>query len=656
MNAKFGTGAVAPRGLPQTAPDRSHTPPRGQATDLPRTPRHADLVPAPPKWFSPLIAMRPGWAFGPAITAVSAMAGVFLTVGLILGPPEAALALAGSMAVLFVRGEPYPRRIAGVTIIGLTILVLSALASATVDQPVALLAVLTVGAFVAAAITESLAAPIPGPTILLVAATIAAAVPSQAIPEFGTRLALLALGTLVALVTAMSPWAWRRHAPEQHAVVQSLQATISAVTAIGTPRYEKARSAAWASTVRAERALHLSKNVPGREQSRTAQLQTASAAIVPLLSAAELANRAFAPVTDQTLATLKSVVQYLTNDKHTPTITASDGADQSLRTHTPGGSTLEAIEKIAANLLASVSTSTDDGAARSRLARTAADTHPMPKWQTTMSRYGLTYPTRLAAATLLAGSLALGLGIDRWYWTPVCAVATIWGSDHRLTWHRAVQRAVATVAGCAVGVGLTMFDAPFTIVAITVALLLLAAELLFPRNYGFAMAPISAMIVLIIDTSSPFPVDDFAVALDRVTAATLGSAVGLIAVLGLWPASATNQIQRRITESRSLQSILRTSMESPLIRPSAEILHRRLIDDLIDIEAVAQAALGESRKRLLATESYLSTRALVSDGYLLAAQLGTPAAAGSNTPDLSQLRDQLRAWGDPLYSTEVEPK
>jgi uncharacterized protein YybS (DUF2232 family) len=95
------------------------------------------------------------------------------------------MALAGAMAVLFARGEPYIHRARTVVTVGLLILAFSVTAAVVSAHRWELLAVLTVAAAAAATTTEILRAPVPGPTTILVAVTIVAAVPYQGTSDIG---------------------------------------------------------------------------------------------------------------------------------------------------------------------------------------------------------------------------------------------------------------------------------------------------------------------------------------------------------------------------------------------------------------------------------------------------------------------------------------
>ena len=129
----------------------------------------------------------------------AAIVTAFGAVGWAYGAQAAVMALAGAMAVLFARGEPYLHRARAVIGIGLLILVLSAAATVAAPSSWALLAVLTPGAAGAGVVTETLRTAVPGSTMVLVPATMVAAIPGGTGVELGHRADMVGLGCALAL-------------------------------------------------------------------------------------------------------------------------------------------------------------------------------------------------------------------------------------------------------------------------------------------------------------------------------------------------------------------------------------------------------------------------------------------------------------------------
>ena len=244
----------------------------------------------------------------------------------------------------------------------------------------------------------------------------------------------------------------------------------------------------------AERALALAESVPLRSATLAAQLQALTALGLRLLVEAETRNKLGQPVSESTTSNLRHLTTYLSRARPSdlavtvpqPENGLIDPMDQEL---SQLAGALETLETLPA-------TTTTHGPVGGR---TQVLRLPLP-------RPSLAYAFRLAVATSLSGCIALSIGLDHWYWTPVCAVATVFGSDTFVTWQRAAQRAIGTVAGCLVGATILLFEPSLTAGVTIIGVLLFTGELLFPRNHGFAMTPITAMIVIIIALASPVPV------------------------------------------------------------------------------------------------------------------------------------------------------
>lgn len=548
-------------------------------------------------FLAPLWQVRAIWAFGSAATATAAIGTVFLVVGETIDVRSAVFALAGAMAVLYGRGRPYLHRASTVVTIAATITALSLVATVTASTDWGLLATLTAGAAVAAMVTDALRTPVPGPTIVLVAATIVAAIPQTGSGGLFHRTLMLALGGASALIATLSPWVLRRHGPETKAVAEAFTQIAATLGAVNSPHFLRAHQTAWTRVTDARRTLLRAGPVKRRNQEHSVGLGAVLDEGVTLLQHALVADRRGLDPRPELLAHTQATADMLAKGQQPRALDSVSGSDL--------GRHLD-IDTERAGL--------------------------RPMW----SAGRLAHPARLMTATLASGAIAVFIGLDRWYWAPVCAVATIWSSDTWVTVHRALQRAGATIVGAVGGVALVDLHLNFAAGAVLVAALFFAAELLFPRNYGYAMTPVSAMIVLIIGLASPVAVDGWALAGDRVVAAILGSILGVLTVLTVWPTTATRQLHPALDRSSRVQQMVEVALQRESVSPvEISTLHAELVVDLLALDRARQSALGELRGR----------RAVGA----LETQADVIAGAGlEQLVELSEAELGNRAWALPL--------
>lgn len=139
-------------------------------------------------------------------------------------------------------------------------------------------------------------------------------------------------------------------------------------------------------------------------------------------------------------------------------------------------------------------------------------------------------PARDAVAVVLAGGLAVLVGIGHPYWAMVAAVAplTVRGMSGQLT--RAVHRVGGTLVGLLPAAALLALDLRGVGLVALVAVLQFVTELLVGRNYGLALLAITPLALLMGQTAHRVPATGLLV--DRGVETVLGSVVG-VAVLAL---------------------------------------------------------------------------------------------------------------------------
>lgn len=137
-------------------------------------------------------------------------------------------------------------------------------------------------------------------------------------------------------------------------------------------------------------------------------------------------------------------------------------------------------------------------------------------------------PARDACAVVLAGSVAVGVGIGHPYWAMVAAVAplSVRGVSGQLT--RAVHRVVGTLLGLLPAAALLELELRGVALVVLVAVMQFVTELLVGRNYGVALLFITPLALLMGQTVRHVPAAGLL--FDRGVETVVGSLVG-VAVL-----------------------------------------------------------------------------------------------------------------------------
>ncbi|MEA9999584.1 FUSC family protein [Cryobacterium sp. RTS3] len=130
---------------------------------------------------------------------------------------------------------------------------------------------------------------------------------------------------------------------------------------------------------------------------------------------------------------------------------------------------------------------------------------------------------------LLAGGLALIVGIGHPYWAVVAVVAVLPPPRAAHSISRAVHRVAGTALGVAV-TGLVLLPGPsvaWLVVVITVSQF--GAEILVGKHYGAALLFITPLALSVVHLGSPVPVP--ALLVDRIVETALGAGVAILLVL-----------------------------------------------------------------------------------------------------------------------------
>ncbi len=141
---------------------------------------------------------------------------------------------------------------------------------------------------------------------------------------------------------------------------------------------------------------------------------------------------------------------------------------------------------------------------------------------------------RIALSSLVAGLLALGIGLQHPLWASMGAVAALQSISFASTMQRSIQRLVGNVTGAAVAIAFITLGLGLWASVVAIVVLQVCTELTIARNYAVATTTITPMALLMMGLGGELTTS---MALNRVADTAVGVAVGVvIAALTIHPA------------------------------------------------------------------------------------------------------------------------
>jgi len=130
---------------------------------------------------------------------------------------------------------------------------------------------------------------------------------------------------------------------------------------------------------------------------------------------------------------------------------------------------------------------------------------------------------------LLAGGLALVVGIGHPYWAVVSVVAVLPPPIAAHSTSRAFHRIIGTALGVVVAGLILLPGPPVAVLVAVIAACQFGAEMLIGRHYGAALLFITPLALTVVHLTSPVPVRTLLI--DRVVETTLGGGIAVLIVL-----------------------------------------------------------------------------------------------------------------------------
>ncbi|MFE6823507.1 FUSC family protein [Streptomyces sp. NPDC057690] len=493
--------------------------------------------------------------FKPALSVIAAVAPPNLIL-LALGRLDLAMyTMAGSLCALYAHNRPYAARarVLAWVVLGMTAgLAVALLAASLTSDAVALV---TVGALLAAAQKALCDATRLGPpaNVVLTFISSAALFTPQTVGQIPGHLVLALAAGAWAWLIGMAPGLLRPHGPERRATAHALNAAAT------------------------HAAAHAATDGPGDGHART---RAAAAAAVHAAWQTLLAARA----TENRRALERLVVR--------AEIALAAPADTDPKRLRDWARDLRGTGPVP---------HPDDLVDDDELLGVDAElaTGRAPLWL----RLGPLAPiaARTALGCALAGYASLAVGVGRPYWALVTA-ASLYQANITLTWSRGVQRVVGNL------VGVLAFAALVPLAHLTQAALVLVclalnfgAEALISRNYWLGSVCVTPMALLITEFAQVQ--DSGRLITERLVDTLVGAVVGFVAAVAVTNRRAGDRLGHALTAAERAREQAARLLAEPRPAPGAlESARRGLAAALVDLRATADAASGEWWQRALPEE------------------------------------------------------
>ena len=492
-----------------------------------------------------------GW-HRPALSAVTTLAALDLTL-LALGRLDLALyTSAGALVALYGHGLPYPARAR----------TLAAVATATVASTgVALSAAALTGSVAALVAVSALLAALhkvgcdaarigpPGNIIITFTSAGCAFAPGR-IGDLPAHVALTATGAALAWLVCMAPALLRPYGPERIAVARALEAAARLLRS-GSERSPHARTVLAGAVDAARRSL---------ARPAAARRRALGDGLERLLIRSESALAAGAD--PSAAGPYESWARDLRRGRPLPRPALGPAEERELRTAgplppAPGGGLRRAL-------------------------RPGSPQLPV----------GL----RVAVGCAAAGWLSMGLGVGRPYWAVVTA-ASVFQANSAMSWQRALQRVLGNLVGLVLFTALLPVSRSGQLALILLGLLCqFGAEATIARNYWLAGVFVTPMALLMTEFAGRHPAREMIA--DRWLDTCIGALAGLASCLLVTNRRTAGRLDRALTGVQDAARSARAAADTADTAPE----RGRLAHALVDLREAADTAAGEWWQRPLPHE------------------------------------------------------
>lgn len=469
---------------------------------------------SPATWRS-AFAMRPADAIFTTAIKVGVAASLVLVAGGLLGQQQlAGIAALGALTSAFGRYQPYWRLARMMVVVGVGMLVAMAVGTllGAAGTPMVLqIVILSVLAGVAAHVFSAFRISGPGAVILVFAAGAGSSY-THDLATLPAPLIAMGIGVVAGWLAAMAPVLLVPMAPSRLAVARA----IAAVVRLGADDAGNHRAAATAALRSARESVTLSAGTLRGHSPRSLRLHRDADRLQLLLDEAEAVLARFNAPGESSTVALARLARHEAELRKVRGIPA--GALPAPGAAGPTGSSAAAPDSAAAGVGA-------PGIAAAPLGFLAAARSELG------ARASIHQALRMAAAAVLAGWAAVGLGFDHPLWATMGAVAALQGMNYAVTVQRSIQRLVGNVVGAAVAVVLLSMSLGFWPSVVFVIAFQVLAELLVLKNYTLTTIAVTPMALIMTGLGSHLGPD---AAFSRVADTLIGVVIGtLVAALSI---------------------------------------------------------------------------------------------------------------------------
>ncbi|SEG94170.1 Uncharacterized membrane protein YccC [Actinacidiphila yanglinensis] len=219
---------------------------------------------------------------------------------------------------------------------------------------------------------------------------------------------------------------------------------------------------------------------------------------------------------------------------------------------------------------------------------------PGPPLLRRMRPSGLLFPVcvRTFVGCALAGYVSFGLGVGRPYWAIVTAAAVSQANVSQ-SWRRSIQRVVGNVIGVLIFVAITpLTDTGKTALVLAVLAFTFAAEAFMPRNYWLGSICVTPMALLIVEFARPQSAG--VLLTDRVVDTLVGAVIGMAAAMAVVTRRPSRILAVALSGAHAAQQDAQRALDQP--DPDPGVLgaaRRRLAFALVELRELLDIASGE---------------------------------------------------------------
>ena len=572
-----------------------------------------------------------GWAWTTAAKAAIAMSSSFALASLLLGPQVGTLAALGSMTVLYEKNTPYAYRAVALGTVGLGFV--AAVAVGSLASLNAYASALAIGAVagIATWLCQALRVDKPGPLFFVLVCAISTIAPGG-LAEVPLHAGAAAPGAAVGWAVSMAGAPVRSRHPENRAVADAFRQLAALLRAVGTRELDHVQHEASLAVAEAWRIVLLGQTRGYRDTPQAARLRALLRWVSDIhLAATDVCLARTDPLPEEAARFADRIADSVGRPELCPSPAELDEVRKGLRPRSLESRLYSRLARAAQ--AARKSTHEDDSRGLELYDQRHPPLHSLLR--SSLDKDSLIVPTalRMGITVAVVGLAALLMGFDRFYWVSITATSVLQAGNVVLTVNRGMQRALGTLIGVVIAIGILLLDPSLPVVIALAALFQGLTQLVVARNFFYASILLTPMALLLAHTAAPYPVDELAQA--RVVDTVLGAVAGMLGAVLLWRKASASRLPQMIVDvlDQTRASVLAVLDPDVRITPERRYeLRRDLRAALIGLRGVYDSAIGDVPRATTTQPLWPVVVAAQRAGYLALSTL-----ALENPPTASQI-------------------